>query len=221
MKISVFILAIGFWIIFSPAVSAQSLDISSGGMPVITGATGATVSANSGATQNLSVSINLGDVSPINQSNAVKITVPIAIRSNIPYQISASVNGSFGADSRALQASDIGFGAGNFRSMGAGAAVCFQSSHDFRTPFQNDPANNVTFNSNGRAAYPSTLADVGVSSVFLSGPRLSQDEGNLQRTTDNGYIFDAVFVIKPQFYAPGNFSVNLLFTISGGPNAPC
>lgn len=221
MKISIFILAFGLLTIFSSSVSAQSLDISSGGLPVITGATGATISANSATSQNLSVSINPGDLSPMNAANAVKITIPIAIRSNIPYQVSVSVSGGFEVNPRTLQASDIGFGVGNLRSMGAGAAVCAQSFHAFRPPFENDPLNTITLNSNGRAAFGSSIADLGVSSVVLSGPRLSLDEGNLQRTSDNGYIFDAVFVIKPQFFAPGSFSVNLQFTISSGPNAPC
>lgn len=200
---------------------AQTLDISAGGMPVITGSSGATVTANSGTTQNLSVSVNLGDVSPMNSSNTVKLVVPISVRSIVPYQVSVSVNGTFGANPRALQASDIGFGVGNLRSMGASAAICTQSSHAFRLPFENDPASNISYNSKGRAVYASSIADVGVSSVILSGPRLSAGETNLQRNTDNGYTFDAVFVIKPQFFAPGNFSVNLLFTISDGPNTPC
>lgn len=221
MKIPNLILTFGFWLIFSQTAFAQTLDISAGGLPTVTGSSSSIITANSSTTQDLSVAVNLGDVSPMNSSNAVKITVPIAIRSIVPYQVSVSVNSSFDSNTRTLQASDIGFGVRNLRSTGAGAAVCAQSSHAFRTPFENDPINTITFNSNGRVKYASSIADVGVSSVILSGPRLSLDEANLQRKTDNAYIFDAIFVIKPQFYAPGNFNVNLLFTISDGPNAPC
>jgi hypothetical protein len=41
------------------------------------------------------------------------------------------------------------------------------------------------------------------------------------RQTDNGYIFDAVLVITPQFYATGISTGTFTFSISAGPSAQC
>lgn len=201
---------------------AQNTDISSGGFPTITGSGSVTGSANSGTTQNINVSINFWDVSPISSSNTIKVVVPVAIRSTVPYQVIASSDGSFNPDLRAFQASDIGFGAANFRSMGIGALQCTQSTHDFRAPFNNNLENNISFDTKGRSKYTSSLSDVNLSSVILSGPRLSAGSSEIvTRDPDNGYLFDLIFIVKPQFYAPGNFSLNLSVSIAEGPAAAC
>lgn len=222
MNPSPFLLLLGIWIFLSPPLFAQNFDLSSGGLPTVTGSTSVNVTANPMTTQDLNVSINLGDVSPVNSSGTIKIVVPVAVRSIVPYQVSINSSGSFGANPRAFQAADIGFGAQNIRSMGVNSAPCTLSTHDFRNPFNNDPLNGISYDSNGRARYVSSVSDIGVSSVILSGPRLSADSGpSVSRNPDNGYIFDVIFVVKPQFYAPGNFNVNLTLSISDGPSVPC
>lgn len=200
-------------------VLAQALDISSGGAPTITGALSGSVVGSSSVLNDLVVTINFGEISPANKNNIVKVVVPIAIRSNRTYQVSALVTGSINANAQALQRSDIGFGVNNLRSMGANARVCTRSSHIFYSPFKNDPSSNMTINAAGRATYPSTLNNVGVSTVILSGPRLSV--GNAARQTNNGYIFDAIFTITPQFFATGVTSATITFTIASGPASPC
>jgi hypothetical protein len=42
-----------------------------------------------------------------------------------------------------------------------------------------------------------------------------------KREPDNGWVFDAIFTIRPQFYATGSFNATLTFTISAGPNVRC
>ena len=200
-------------------ISAQALDISSGGQPTITGTLGGSVTGSASVLNNLVVTINFGEVSPANTNAIVKVVVPIGIRSTQPYQVSVSVAGLGNANPQALQASDIGFGVGNLRSLGAGAKVCTRSGHIFYPPFNNDPANTVTINGSGRAAYQSSLANISGSTVILSGPRLTS--GSVTRATDNGYAFDAIFAITPQFFAAGVSSATLTFTISAGPNVPC
>lgn len=200
-------------------VFAQALDISSGGAPTITGTLGGSVVGSSSVLNNLVVTINFGEISPANKNNIVKVVVPVAIRSNRAYQISAMVTGGTNANAQALQRTDVGFGVNNLRSMGANARVCTRSSHIFYSPFNNDPASNATINAAGRVTYPSTLNNVGVSTVILSGPRLSV--GNAARRTNNGYIFDAILTITPQFFAPGVTSATITFTIANGPAAPC
>ena len=202
------------------SAAAQTFDISSGGAPTITGALGGSVTGSSSVLNDLSVTINFGEVSPANTNSIVKVVVPIAIRSNREYQVVVSITSSTNANVQAIQRSDIGFGANNFRSMGANARVCTASNHIFYSPFNNDPASNVTINAAGRATYTSTLNNIGASTVILSGPRLSRDISPV-RQTDNGYIFDAIFTIVPQFYAAGSTTATLTFTISAGPTAPC
>lgn len=198
---------------------AQALDISSGGVPTITGSNGGSVTGSSSVLNNLVVTINFGQLSPINTNNIVKVTVPIAVRSNQAYKVTVTYSGSTNANPQAVQKSDVGFGLANWRAMGSNSRVCTNSPHIFYSPFNNDPSSNVTTAANGRAQYPSDLADVTTATTILSGPRLSNGGG--ARATNDGYIFDAVFAITPQFYAAGTTSATLTFTISAGPSAPC
>ena len=203
------------------AASAQTFDLGSGGLPTITGTLGGSVSGSFSATQDLVVTIDFGEVSPLNTNNLVKVVVPIAIRSTDPYRVSVSVSGAPGGDPQAVQLSDIGFGVANMRQMGIKSQVCARSQHLFRSPFSNDPATNAALDANGRTAYPSTLSNVAAAStVILSGPRLTKG-GITKHEVDNGYIFDAIFTIKPQFYTSGTFSSTITFNISSGPNVPC
>jgi hypothetical protein len=208
-------------LVFCASARAQQFDIGSGGLPTITGARGGSVTGSSDVTQDLVVNVDFGEVSPVNTSNVVKVVVPISIRSTSPYQVSVSVAGNFGSDPQAVQRSDIGFGARNIRALGPQSRVCNDSTHVFRAPFNNDPAASVALDSNGRAAYASSLANVGASAVILSGPELTKGNSITRREPDNGYVFDAILAIRPQFYASGNFTATLTFTISAGPNVRC
>jgi hypothetical protein len=219
-RLQIIVLAAALVLVLLSEVSAQQYDISSGGQPTINGAVSGSVIGDSSVLNDLAVTINFGEVSPSNFNGIVTVVVPIAIRSTQPYQVSVSITSSTDANAQAIQKTDIGFGVGDIRAMGANSRVCPNSSHIFYSPFNNNPANNVTLSANGRATYPSTLNSIGASTVILSGPRLSQT-AQARRRADNGYIFDAVFAITPQFYAPGSASATLVFTISAGPNVPC
>jgi hypothetical protein len=201
--------------------SAQSFDIGGGDLPTMTGALGGSVSGTSSTTQDLVVTVNFGEVSPVNANNLVKVVVPIAIRSTNPYQVSVSLAGAFSGNLQAVQRSDIGFGVVNIRQMGNKSQDCTRSQHLFRSPFDDDPATSITLDANGRAAYPSSLSNIAAgSTVILSGPKLTK--GSITKhEDDNGYIFDAILTIKPQFYATGAFSGTITFTISAGPNVQC
>jgi len=200
--------------------SAQALDISSGGLPTITGAVNGSVTGNANVTGDLVVTINFGEVSPLNTNSVVKVVVPIALRSNQPYQVSVSMSGLTNANSEALQASDVGFGLQNPRLLGGAGQICNQSTHIIRSPFNNDPATSATVGSSGRVSYPSTLASLSGPTVILSGPELSKNNSSKRQQSD-GWIFDAVFALTPQFFIAGVSSATLIFTISPGPNAPC
>lgn len=199
----------------------QGYDISSGGQPTITGGLNGTVTGSADVTQNLVVTVNFGEVSPANSNQVVKVVVPVAVRSIHPYQVTAAAATSFGGDARAVQATDIGFGIQHMRPLGYKAQMCTHSTHQLSTLFNNDPASSATLDSAGRVAYPSTVSNVGAGGVILmTGPKLTQGTG-YSRTTVDGWAFDAVFVIAPSFYAPGNFSVTFTFSITPGPNVLC
>ena len=59
-------------------VSAQALDISSGGQPTITGAVNGSVTGSASVLNDLVVTVNFGEVSPLNPNAIVKVIVPIA-----------------------------------------------------------------------------------------------------------------------------------------------
>ena len=199
---------------------AQALDISSGGQPTITGSVNGSVTGSASVTNDLVVTINFGEVSPLNPNAIVKVVVPVAIRSNQPYQISVTTSGLSNANTQAIQASDVGFGLQNLRLLGGAGKVCNQSTHIIRSPFDNDPAFSATVGSNGRVAYSSSLANISGSTVILSGPELSKNNSSKRQQSD-GYEFDLIFTVTPQFFAAGVSSTTLVFTISPGPNVPC
>jgi hypothetical protein len=204
----------------SQKTSAQALDISSGGLPTITGAVNGSVTGSASVQNDLVVTVNFGEVSPLNTNAIVKVLVPIALRSNQPYQVTVSMSGLTNANSEALQASDVGFGLQNLRLLGGAGKICTQSTHIIRSPFDNDPSLTATVGANGRVSYSSSLASLSGSTVILSGPELSKNNSAKRQLTD-GYIFDAVFALTPQFFAAGVSSATLIFSISPGPNVPC
>lgn len=201
-------------------ISAQALDISSGGLPTITGAVGGSVTGSALVTDDLVVTVNFGEVSPLNTNSIVKVIVPIALRSNQPYQVSVSVSGLNNGNAQALQASDIGFGLQNIRKLGGAGQDCNQSTHTIRSPFSNDPALNAAIGGTGRVTYPSSLFNIAGSTIILSGPVLSKNN-SAKRQQSDGYVFDAIFTLTPQFFSAGVSSVTLIFSIAPGPNVPC
>jgi len=204
----------------SQTISAQALDISSGGLPTITGAVGGSVTGNADVRNDLVVTINFGEVSPLNTNSIVKVVVPIALRSNQPYQVAVSMSGLNNANAQAVQASDVGFGLQNIRVLGGAGKICTQSTHTIQSPFNNDPATSATIGANGRVSYTSSLGNLSGSTVILSGPQLSKNNSSIRQVSD-GYVFDAIFTLTPQFFASGISSATLIFTISAGPNVPC
>ena len=202
------------------SAGAQTFDIASGGQPTITGSLNGSVTGSSDNLDDLVVTVNFGEVSPINASNIIKVIVPIAIRSTQPYKVTAQVTGGVTANPQALQRTDIGFGVNNLRPLGGHAAECNNSSHIFYSPFSNDPSSTVLLNPAGRATYTSSLGNLTSPATILSGPRLSGNSSP-NRQPQKGYAFDAILVLTPQFFAAGANSGTITFTISAGPNVPC
>ncbi|MBF5043139.1 hypothetical protein FGE12_12140 [Aggregicoccus sp. 17bor-14] len=203
------------------AAPSRDYDIGSAGQPTITGSLGGrVVVGDPSLLADLSVTVDLGELSPVNRNSIIKVVVPIAIRSDAAYQLEVDVSsGGTGTTLDSPQLSDVGFGIQNLQQMGR-AKKCALASHRIMAPFANDPAFTVSSGA-GRASFPSSLATVGTTAVIMQGPQLST--GNINpRTTDNGWRFDAVFALVPQFFAPGTSTVTLTFRISAsGTNWPC
>jgi hypothetical protein len=191
-------------------------DISSGGQPTISGSLGGSVTGSANLAADLVVTVNFGELSPINPNGIVKVVVPVAIRGLLPYQVTVSATGAGNSNPDALQLSDIGFGIQNLRRLARGNQSC-----QAITPlFNNDPA--VSVNLTNRASYPSSLANIGNSTAILRGRRLSGLDLITPRPQyqDNGWTFDAVLAVAPQFFSPSNLMVTLTFRISFAP-LPC
>lgn len=190
-------------------------DISSGGQPTITGSLGGSVIGSSDNTANLLVFVNFGELSPVNPSQLVKVVIPVIIRSDAPYRVSVTVVSPTNLNPDAVQLSDIGFGIQNLRRLRRGRDC--DRSQDIKPPYNNDPSQTV--NLTNRATYPSTLASLINNPVILSGARLSN--GPDRREDDNGWAFDAILVVAPQFFYPSQFTALLIFSISSGPDVRC
>lgn len=192
----------------------------SAGLPTITGSVGGSVTGSGTLLNDLTVTVNFGELSPSNANALVTVRIPIAMRSDNRYQMRVTRTGSVGVDPNSVQFSDIGFGIQNLRPFGNRATTCGVNSI-IANPFNNDPSLSFTINgATGRAQYPSSLANVGASTMVINGPQLSENFGGSGQ--NDGWAFDAILAVKPQYYTPGVFSsITLTFTISQGPAFPC
>lgn len=215
LRISAFVLAAAGY------AAAQTHDISSGGLPTLTGSQGGSIVGSSSTVTDLSVTINWGEVSPSNTNGIITATVPIAIRSYTAYQVSVSVSGGTNINPQALQRSDVGFGLSRtFTRMGNRSQTC-STADTFNPAITANPATGITTNANGRITYVSSLATITGSTVILSGPTLSVVGGGSIRRNDNGWIINVIFAMTPQFYAAGTTSTTVTFTIGAGPVLIC
>lgn len=199
---------------------AAKYDIGSAGLPTITGSVGGSVTGSSTLLAALVVSVDFGDLSPVNTNSIVKVVVPIAMRTDSAYKVVVTISGTQSADANGIRFSDVGFGIQNLRSFGDQPTTCGGNSI-IATPFNNDPSSSYTINgSTGRAQYSSSLANTGTNTVVLNGPKLSNNFGG--SGGNDGWAFDAILAVKPQFYTPGAMSaVTLTFTISAGTAFAC
>lgn len=220
--------SIGFVLLAVAAVSRlaaaqqqqQSFQIRSAAAPTIQGALNGSVQSG-GGTNSYFVSINFGDVSPLNRNALVRVSVPLLLRSDQPYQLTARIGGAaMGADADRLQLSDIGLGLINVRRL-ANGRVC-PGPHAVQSPFESDPA--LVVNRTRRATYPATLASVQNPVVIMSGPRLSTRPLNNAHGApfnSDGWAVDVILTLVPQFFLPGNSYVAVLFELSPGPAHLC
>lgn len=200
---------------------ADWFDISLAGPPTLSGAVGNFFVIPSSATTmtNLVVNADLGELGPANPNSFVVLTIPVAIRSSRAYQVDAFISGAtFGADPDSIQANDFSVSVQNVAPLdplGLFSNLC--NNHTVMPPYNNS---GLPSSYTPRAVYPATIANFMTQPTLIYGPRLSNFPG--VRLAQNGYRFDFVIRIAPQYYANGNVSFTLNLSISGYPtNLPC
>jgi len=200
-----------FVLLFSTEAFGQFFNITLEGPPTLTGASGnfSVFPTTADYTTSLIVLANFGELGPANPNGSVLLRVPVIIRANGSYNVTAQITSAFfSIDPNAVQQSDIAFSVTNLRPAGNGLLANICSNNTISSPFNNDAQ---PLGGNPRIYYASTLADLSLlPTVLISGPRLSSVVGLLP---NNGYRFDLYFRVVPQFFAPSSSSFSLLISI--------
>lgn len=190
------------------------VDIASGGAATLNNASGGTITGNTNKGDPLTgITINFGDVSPLNPNAFVRAIVPIRLRSNVAYTLTVSSSGFSNPDPEGIQPADIGFGIDATPSR-ADPGVR-PGTDTVTTAMTGDPSLDPDANlttAHWDYAAEKSLAYLATPRVALTGPRIMQA---VPRGLPSGLTFNTYFVIKPQFFsAPGSFTTQVTYTIS-------
>ncbi len=208
----------------SAQVVPPVFDIGTSGTATLAGAINGSVTVNPNLFY-LEVTLNFGELSPVNRSALVRATIPVIIRTEAEYQLVASVTASnFGTGGDALALSDIGMGILNVRPLAKGQS-CPAAPHTVYPPFNTDPA--LSYTLTPRVAFAGNLSLLTTPRVVMTGPRASSKSvkltpGNVPTAQrDNGWTFDLILTAAPQFFTTGSATATLTLTISQGPTLAC
>lgn len=189
------------------------VDVASGGPATLTGSSGGAITGNTNKGDRLTtLTINFGDVSPLNTSAFVRAAVPLRLRSNVPYTLTVSTSGFTNADPLAMQPSDVGFGIDAAPSRadpgvqpGADTVTPSMAGDPSLDPDQNPATSRWDFKPEKSFAYLLSPR------VALQGPRIMQA---VPPGLNSGLILSIYFAIKPQFFSTGSFATQVTFTVS-------
>jgi hypothetical protein len=215
-------------VIFATASAAQSLtgtvnmsatvskfvEINSGGAVTLTGNTTGGITTNGTLNSPLAVVINLGEVGPSNTNSFVTASVPLKLRSNAAYVMTAVATvTTSGSTANRITAADIGFGLGTISRTGVGVnTVGTDTNSTAGDPTL--PANGAVNASTGRfefTAVRSNLAAFSSSTTALNGSFIMNA---VPRSNANGLTVPAIFALKPQFFENGTTTATVTFTVT-------
>ena len=194
------------------ANASKFVEINSGGPVSLTGNSGGGVTTDGTLNNPLAVVINLGEIGPSNTNSFVVANVPLKIRSNAAYAVTAiAVVTSSATSANRLLASDVGFGLGTVSRSGVGVNSVGTDTNT--TPGDPTVAANGAINaSTGRFEYQNVrghLGDFISATTVVSGPQIMNA---VPRSNSNGLSVPAIFSIKPQFYENGSSTIAVTFT---------
>lgn len=193
------------------ANSSKFVEINSGGAVSLTGNSGGGVSVDGTVNNPLAVIIDLGEVGPANLSPFVVANVPLKIRSNAAYVVSASsVVTSTATSPNRLLASDVGFGLVVANRSGLGVNV--GGSDVNNTPGDPTVAASAINGSTGRFEFTAVRGNLGDFASPVTAVSGSQIMNAVPRANNNGLLASAIFAIKPQFYENGSSTISVTFT---------
>ncbi|HEU4509170.1 MAG TPA: hypothetical protein VFR78_13065 [Pyrinomonadaceae bacterium] len=196
------------------ATVSKFVELHSGGAVTLTGNSGGGVITDGVANSPLAVSINLGELGPVNTNNFVTAQVPLKLRSNAPYVLSmtATVTSS-GTTTNRIQAADVGFGLGTVTRAGTGVHLTGTDTNA-TSGDPTLPANGSVNATSGRFEFTgvrSNLAAFTSSTTALNGAFIMNA---VPRSNTNGLTVPAFFAIKPQFFENGTTTISVTFTVT-------
>lgn len=193
------------------ATVSKFVEINSGGAVTLTGNTTGGITTNGTANSPLGVVINLGEVGPSNPSSFVTASVPLKLRSNAGYVLSAQATvTSTATTANRILAADFGFGLGTVSRTGTGVATGTDTNATAGDPTLTGAVNATS----GRFEFTSTrsnLSAFSASTTALSGTFIMNA---VPRSNTNGLTVPAIFAIKPQFYEVGSATATVTFTVT-------
>lgn len=193
---------------------SKFVEINSGGAVTLAGNSGGGVTTNGTANSPLAVVVDLGELGPSNSSSFVTASVPLKLRSNAAYVMSAIATvTSSGSTANKIGAADVGFGLGTISRSGTGV----NGTGSDTNATAGDPtlaANGAVNSTSGRYEFTATRSNLGafsVSTTALSGAYIMNA---VPTSNTNGLTVPAIFAVKPQFYENGTTTVAVTFTVT-------
>lgn len=192
---------------------SKFVEINSGGAASLTGNSGGGITTNGTLNNPLAVVIDLGELGPSNTSSFVTASVPLKLRSNAGYVLSAiaTVTGS-GSTANKISAADVGFGLGTPSRTGVGVNTTGTDTN--ATPGDPTTAAGSVNATTGRWEFTATrgnLSAFSASTTALSGQYIMNA---VPRSNGNGLTVPAIFSVKPQFYENGSTTISVTFTVT-------
>lgn len=196
------------------ATVSKFVEINSGGAVTLTGNSGGGVTTDGVVNSPLAVSINLGELGPVNTNNFVTATVPLKIRSNAGYVLSMSATvTSSGTTTNRISAADVGFGLGTVTRSGTGV----NGSGTDTNATSGDPtlpANGSVNATSGRYEFTAVRSNLNAFSSPTTALNGSFIMNAVPRSNGNGLTVPAFFAIKPQFFENGTTTISVTFTVT-------
>ena len=195
------------------ATVSKFVEINSGGAVTLTGNTGGGVTTDGVANSPLAVSINLGELGPVNTNPFVTAQVPLKLRSNAAYVLSMSATvTSSGTTASRITAADVGFGLGTVSRTGLGVNAGADTNATSGDPTL--AANGAVNGTSGRYEFNAVRSNLSAFSSATTALNGSFIMNAVPRSNGNGLTVPAFFAIKPQFFDNGTTTISVTFTVT-------